>query len=58
MHRAGSPWVSGLSAMRFFYRAFTAGARRSSRLKSLCRPATSALGQLFSVVLGIGLYGG
>jgi DHA2 family multidrug resistance protein len=48
-------WVSGLSAVLFFYRAFTA--RQPIVDLSAFSNRNFALGSLFSFVLGIGLYG-
>ncbi|MEJ0077368.1 MAG: DHA2 family efflux MFS transporter permease subunit [Alphaproteobacteria bacterium] len=48
-------WVSGLSALLFFYRAFTA--RQPIVDLSAFTDRNFALGSLFSFVLGIGLYG-
>jgi len=48
-------WISGLSALLFFYRAFTARAPIVD-LKAFA-DRNFALGSLFSFVLGIGLYG-
>jgi DHA2 family multidrug resistance protein len=48
-------WVSVLSALLFFYRAFTA--KQPIVDLSAFRDRNFALGSLFSFVLGIGLYG-
>jgi DHA2 family multidrug resistance protein len=48
-------WVSGLSALLFFYRAFTA--KQPIVDLSAFSDRNFALGSLFSFVLGIGLYG-
>jgi DHA2 family multidrug resistance protein len=48
-------WVSGLSALLFFYRAFTA--RQPIVDLKAFSDRNFALGSLFSFVLGIGLYG-
>jgi len=48
-------WVSGLSALLFFYRALTA--RQPIVELSAFADRNFALGSLFSFVLGIGLYG-
>jgi DHA2 family multidrug resistance protein len=48
-------WISGLSALLFFYRAFTA--RQPIVDLSAFADRNFALGSLFSFVLGIGLYG-
>jgi DHA2 family multidrug resistance protein len=48
-------WVSGLSALLFFYRAFTA--KQPIVDLSAFTDRNFALGSLFSFVLGIGLYG-
>ncbi len=48
-------WVSGLSALLFFYRAFTA--RQPIVDLTAFSDRNFALGSVFSFVLGIGLYG-
>jgi DHA2 family multidrug resistance protein len=48
-------WVSGLSALLFFYRVFTA--RQPIVDLSAFTDRNFALGSLFSFVLGVGLYG-
>jgi DHA2 family multidrug resistance protein len=48
-------WVSGLSALLFFYRAFTA--KQPIVDLTAFSDRNFALGSLFSFVLGIGLYG-